>query len=243
MATSWIEPPPERPKMGCLGKGCLILCCFLVFLIIAGAIGFHFGMKRHSAVLHSAVWAKKIHLLAEEPASITQFESSAENIAATKRKWSDFRNNVPAPTPSSSPTDSSTPAENPTPSNQSSQVELTADDINNLIAANRHIRGKAFVTIDGNSLHVQTSVPVGEYVGRAGYYLNGDIVVQSNGPRTLDNSPLNGITVNGQPVPPEALDWTYRGRSLRDYLSGFVTKNDLGPIEIRDGKIIVSRPQ
>jgi hypothetical protein len=231
--------------MGCLGKGCLILCVFLLFLVIAGAIGFHFGMKRHSAVLHSAVWAKKAHLVAAEPAEIPQFETTSDNIAATKQKWSNFRNNVLAstPTPSSSPVDGTAPAESPTPGNQSSQIELTADDLNNLIAANRRIRGKAFVTIDGNTLQVQTSVPFGEYIGHAGYYLNGDVVVQSNGARTLDNSPLNGITVNGQPIPAEALDWTYRGRSLRGYLSDFVGKNDLGPIEIRDGKVIVRRPE
>jgi len=38
---TWIEGPPPREKrgMGCVGKGCLILACFIVFLIIAGAIG------------------------------------------------------------------------------------------------------------------------------------------------------------------------------------------------------------
>ena len=31
--------------MGCLGKGCLILVCFIIFLIIAGAIGFVFRIQ------------------------------------------------------------------------------------------------------------------------------------------------------------------------------------------------------
>ena len=53
--------------MGCVGKGCLILACFIVFLIIAGAIGLYFGMRTHSAVLHSFYWAKKMHVLAQEP--------------------------------------------------------------------------------------------------------------------------------------------------------------------------------
>lgn len=257
--TNWIEPPPQRPRMGCFGKGCLILSCFLVLLIIACAIGLHFGMKRHSAVLRGAVWAKKAHLLTEAPATIPQFETTDESIAATKEKWAEFRHPAlpnsnatpeatvpdsevtPSPAPQT-PIPETSPSPSPAEGNQSSsQVELTAEDINNLIAANRRLRGKVFVSIDGNTLHVRTSMPVGEYIGSAGYYLNGDIVVQSNGPRSLDNSPLSGITVNGQSVPSDALDWTYRGQSLRDYLSRYTSTNDLGAIEIRDGKVVINR--
>ena len=234
--TGWIEPPPpQRRGTGCVGRGCLILLCLLLFLAIAGAVGIYLGMKKHSAVVHAAVWARKTHLLADEPAPVPQFETTQENIAVTKRKWSDFRNATPDNTPVESPATTDVPRDT-----RSGQVELTADDLNNLIAANRHLRGKAFVSIEGNRLHVQTSVPVGQYVG-GGYYLNGDIVVESNGARSLDSSPLGGITINGQSVPSDALNWKYGGRSLRDYLSSYTSKNDLGPIEIRDGKVIINR--
>ena len=235
--TGWIEPPPpQRRGTGCVGKGCLILCCLLLFLMVAGAVVIHLGMKKHSAVVHAAVWARKTHLLADEPAPVPQFETTQENIAVTKQKWSNFRNATPNDVAAENPATPDVPRDT-----RAGQVELTADDLNNLIAANRHIRGKAFVSIEGNRLHVQTSVPVGEYVGGAGYYLNGDIVVESNGARSLDSSPLGGITVNGQSVPSDALDWKYGGRSLRDYLSAYVSKNDLGPIEIGDGKVIINK--
>ena len=235
--TGWIEPPPpQRRGTGCVGKGCLILCCLLLFLMVAGAVGIYLGMKKHSAVVHAAVWARKTHLLADEPAPVPQFETTQENIAVTKQKWSNFRNATPNDVAAENPATPDVPRDT-----RAGQVELTADDLNNLIAANRHIRGKAFVSIEGNRLHVQTSVPVGEYVGGAGYYLNGDIVVESNGARSLDSSPLGGITINGQSVPSDALDWKYGGRSLRDYLSAYTSKNDLGPIEIRDGKVIINR--
>src|SRR5207245_10565157 len=39
---------------------------------------------------------------------------------------------------------------------QPAHIELTADDLNNLIAENRRARGKAFVAIEGNRLHIQT---------------------------------------------------------------------------------------
>ena len=37
--TSWIEPPPKRKGMGCLGKGCLLIIVFLILLAVAFFIG------------------------------------------------------------------------------------------------------------------------------------------------------------------------------------------------------------
>src|SRR5438552_1079003 len=150
---TWIEGPSprERRGMGCVGKGCLILACFIVFLIIAGAIGLYFGTRTYSALLHGLSWANKTHVLAQEPSPVPQFETTDENVAAAERKWQDFKN----------------------ARDQPAHIELTADDLNNLIAENRHARGKAFVAIEGNRLRIQTSVPLGEFVGHGRYYLNG----------------------------------------------------------------------
>src|SRR5690348_889135 len=64
---TWLEGPSphEKREMGCLGKGCLILSCFIIFLIIAGGIGLYFGYKTHSAVLRTVLWAKKTHVLSQ----------------------------------------------------------------------------------------------------------------------------------------------------------------------------------
>lgn len=218
---TWIEGPPAREKSqtGCLGKGCLFLACFIVFLIIAGAIGLYFGMRTHSAVLRTFLWAKKTHVLAQEPSPVPQFQTTEENIDVAKRKWDDFENTR----------------------DPSAHIELTADDLNNLIARNRHARGKVFVAIEGNRLHIQTSVPLGEYVGRGHYYLNGDILVQSNGSQSLEHPLLSSIMINNEPLPADVLDWKYRARPLRDYLGEFQTSYGRGTVEIRDGKVIIDR--
>ena len=218
---TWIEGPLPREKtgMGCLGKGCLILTCFIIFLIIAGAIGLYFGYKTHSAVLRSVLWAKKTHVLSQEPSPVPQFETTEESARTAKQKWVDFENTRDQP----------------------AHIELTADDLNNLIANNRHARGKVFVAIEGNRLHIQTSVPLGEYVGRGRYYLNGDIEIQSDGPQTLENPPLSSITINNEPIPRDVLDWKYRSRPLREYLGEYRTAYGEGTIEIRDGRIIIDR--
>src|SRR5207237_9367016 len=71
---AWIEGPPPREErgMGCVVKGCLILACFIVFLIIAGAIGVYFGTRTYSAFLHGFSWANKTYVLAQDPSPVPQ---------------------------------------------------------------------------------------------------------------------------------------------------------------------------
>jgi hypothetical protein len=220
--TGDIEPPPPGPRgMGCLGKGCLILSLFILFLIIACAVGLYVGSKTNSALVHGIYWAKKTHMLASEPSPIPQFETAPENIEGTKRKWRDF--------------------DRAAHEDQPARIELTADDLNNLITSNRHLRGKAFVTIDNNILHVQASLPLGEYVGREGYYLNGEIVMQTDGPSSLEHPPLSRITINRQPLPQDLLDWKFRSRRFSDYGARYQDRLNANTFEIRDGKVILNK--
>jgi hypothetical protein len=216
----YIEPPPPQPRgMGCLGKGCLILSFFVLSLIIACAVGLYVGLKTNSAFVHGIYWAEKAHMLATQPSPVPQFETTEENIEASERKWRDFDSQE----------------------NRPAQVELTADDLNNLIARNRHLRRKAFVTIENNLLHVQASLPLGEYLGHEGYYLNGDIVVQTDGPSSLEHPPLSRITINGQPLPPDLLEWKFRSRRFSDYSARYKDKLNASTFEIRDGKMILNK--
>ena len=59
-------------------------------VIIAGGIGLYFGIRTHSAVLRSFLWAKKTHVLAQESSPVPQFETNDEKIDAAERKWEDF---------------------------------------------------------------------------------------------------------------------------------------------------------
>ncbi len=123
-------------------------------------------------------------------------------------------------------------AEAPTP-----VPEFTGSD--GLIAANENMRGKVFASIEGNRLHLQTSAPIGGFFGRPGYYFNGDVTVELNGPQSLENPQVSQITVNGEQVPTDFLNWKYRSRQLREYLLDQRNAYDLGTIEIRDGKVIL----
>jgi len=233
---TWIEGPPAQEKrgLGCAGKGGLILACFMVVLMIAGTIRY-FGMRTHSAV----VWATKAHVLAQEPSPVPQFETTEQNINATRQKWKDFEKNTRNQPAHIEP--SIEPDADDLTRNQPAFIELTAADLNNLIARIRHLRDKAFVTIEDNRLRIRMSVPVGEYVRDGNYYLNADIVITSEGRQSLDNLRVSGIIINNQSLPSDVLDWKYDGRPLRDYLGqhGAALRDDT--IEIRDGKVIIYR--
>src|ERR1700757_1191709 len=156
--STWVEPPPPRRQgLGCFARGCLILLVFGIVLAIACFAGMYWGFQQHSAIVHGIYWLAKTHSIAEAPAPVPEFTGSDTQIQSVRERWQDF--------------------EQKTRAGQAAEIELTADDINALIAANRDARGKVFVAIDRNQLRVQASIPLGEVLGRPGYYFNGDITV------------------------------------------------------------------
>src|SRR4029450_11105463 len=102
---------------------------------------------------------------------------SDEQIQAVQERWRDF--------------------ERKTRAGQPAEIGLTADDVNSSLAANRYLRRKIYVSIDGNRLRLQASIPLGEYIGRSGYYFNGDITIESDAVASLGNPGFASIGVKG----------------------------------------------
>jgi hypothetical protein len=215
----WVDAPPPKRGLGCFGRGCLVLVVFAVVLGIACFVGMYWGLHRHSAIFHGLYWLTKAHALAQTPVSVPQFTASDAQIQSVHERCEDFEQKARA--------------------GQAAELELTPDDINTLIAANQDARGKVFVSIDGDRLRCQASVPLGEFIGRSGYYFNGDIAVELKNAESLENPQLNRIVVNGEAVPSDLLNWKYRSKQLRDYLANYRNGSGVGAIEIRDGKLIL----
>jgi hypothetical protein len=215
---AWVDAPPPKP-MGCFAKGCLILSVFGVVLAIACAAGIYWGFQHHSAVVRGMYWLTKTHAITNAPAPIPLHETSDARSQAVVEHWRDFETSVRA--------------------GQPAEIELSADEINDLIASNRDIRGKMFVSIEGDHLRLQLSIPLGEIAGRSGYYFNGDVAIQSHGREQLVKPSLSGITINNQQLPADVPDWKYRSRRLRDYLEESENPWSATTFEIRDGKVIL----
>ena len=215
----WVDAPPPRRGLGCFARGCLTLVVFAVALGIACFAGMYWGLHRHSAIFHGLYWLTKAQAIAQTPASVPQFTASDAQIQSVHERCQDFEQKARA--------------------GQAAELELTPDDINTLIAANQDARGKVFVSINGDRLHCQASVPLGELIGKSGYYFNGDVAVELKNAESLENPQLNRIVVNGEPVPGDLLNWKYRSKRLRDYIAEYRNGSGVGAIEIRDGKLIL----
>ena len=216
---TWVEAPPPRKGLGCFGRGCLILLVFLIVLAIAGFAGMYWGLHRHSALFYGSYWMAKTRSLAEAPTPVPESNPSNQQIQLVQERWQDFEQKARA--------------------EQSAEIELSADDINALIAASEDVRGKVFASIDRDQLRLQMSVPIGKFFGRAGYYFNGDVIIELDGAQSLDGPRFNRVTINGDQVPTDFLNWKYRSRQLREYLAEQGNAYEIGTIEIRDGKVIL----
>jgi hypothetical protein len=216
---TWVEAPPRRKGLGCFARGCLILLVFAIVLAIACFAGMYWGLHRHSALFYGGYWLAKTRSIAQAPTPVPEFNASDQQIQRVQERWQDF--------------------EQKTRAGQPAEIELSADDINALIATSDDIRGKVFVSIDGSQLGLEASLPIGGVLGRPGYYFNGDVIIELNGAQPLDNPQFSRITVNGEQVPSDFLNWKYRSRQLREYLADQRNAYDVGTIEVREGKVIL----
>src|SRR5438128_1487399 len=62
---------------------------------------------------------------------------------------------------------------------QPARIEMTADDLNALIASEPKLRGKAYVSIDKNVGRLQVSIPLDAVRWLRGHYINAECAVQS----------------------------------------------------------------
>jgi hypothetical protein len=181
--------------------------------------GTYWGLHRHSALFYGSYWLAKTRSIAEAPTPVPEFSPSDQQIQRVQERWQEFEQKARA--------------------GQPAEIELSADDINALIATSEDLRGKLFVSIDGDLPRLQASLPIGGFLGRPGYYFNGDVIIELKGAQSLDSPRFSRITINGEQAPTDFLNWKYRSRQLREYLVEQRNAYDIGTIEVRDGKVVL----
>jgi hypothetical protein len=170
-------------------------------------------------LFYGSFWLAKTRSIAEAATPVPEFNASDQQMQSARERWQDFEQRARA--------------------GQSAEIELSGDDINSLIAINDDARDKVFASVEGNQLRLQASTPIGSFLGRPGYYFNGDVIIALNGAQPLENPQFSRITINGEQVPGDFLNWKYRSRQLRDYLAEQRNAYEIGTIEVRDGKVIL----
>jgi hypothetical protein len=224
-----IEPPPKRGS-GCLGKGCLILIVLAILLVVIGVGG--------------TFWSVRQVYLSDKPAPIPQASAASETPAVTLGETS-----APAPVEQSAEVrERLDTLKKAARAHEQTDMELTAADINALIAANRKSRGTASVGIDGGVAQAQFSIPLERLdvpfrnaFGLGDRYLNGTVTIVAPPGTNASTVQLSEVKINGHSVPANVLDWGLPGvgRSLRTYVIKYANQYGVTDGEIRDGKVIL----
>ena len=240
-------PPPPRPGAGCLGIGCMSFLAFFLFLIVAFVAG-GFWAVHHVRRNYSS----------NEPVPMPQVETTTETIDSTPA--------TPPPTPQSTPTllesGTATTAPSPTASptvptltgpaqqrwkafqraarrGEKARIELSAGDINTLIADDKNASGKAFVRIDNNVGRVSVSVPLDGVVFMNGRYLNGEATVRASADGDPAKAEISDVRIGNESVADDFLDRRIFGwSSLRGYIADWLADENIGTFRIENNRAI-----
>ena len=212
--------------MGCSAKGCLVL-------VVVGVLTFLlFGVA--SYLLYSR---------GSKPVALPVEELPPAELASVQQRVDQFEAMPPAPPPSPIPTAQASADETPTavPATPAPerQLVLTADEINGLISANGKSRGHAYVSLSGNTAHVQISISSDKVPGFPPGYLNGSFTITTNGPTPISALQVSKMQANGLPVPSGVLSMSYGGRSILSYAMDAAAPYNVSTAEIRDGAVIL----
>jgi hypothetical protein len=224
-----VEPPPKR-GMGCFAKGCLILVVIAILVVVVAVGG--------------TVWSIRHVYLSDNPVPIPETSASSETGTAT-----------PGETSVAKPSEKSAEVrerldtmKQAARAHEATGVELTAADINSLIAANRKSRGTASVGIDGNVAQAQFSIPLQRLdvpfrnaFGLNDRYLNATVTIVAPPGTNASSIQLSEVTLNGHRISAGLLDWQLPGvgKSLRNYVIKYANQYGVTDGEIRDGKVIL----
>jgi len=221
MPPTWIEPPPKQRRSGCLGKGCVMVVVFVILLAVAFFVGGYVGVR--------------YVVTSDKPRELPQVEASDADQAAVKQRWDDFTAG-PRTAPETTPLPDGTTTTEVVPAPAANRIELTASDINQLIAGSRKLRGKAFVSIENNVARLQVSVPL-EKVGLRGRFLNGELLVRPAPDGNPRNVEITEVSLGG--VSDKILNSLLGFRSLRSYADEYATQYDVKKFTIEDNKVII----
>jgi hypothetical protein len=217
-APAWFEPPPKQRKgIRCFGKGCLILIVCLL-LLSAVFLGVGYMSIRYTVT-------------ASSPRELPTVVTSEPEEQAVRQRWENFKSATRDREPAREVVDAAQGRAPP-------RIEFSASDINQLIAANRNSRGKAFVSIENNVGHVQVSIPL-EKVGFPGRYLNRDFDVTASPDGDPSKIRVTKTSLSGVDVPEKMLNLLLGARSLRSYIDQYAGEYDVSKVYIIDNKAVL----
>lgn len=201
---------PPPPQTG---MGCFGKGCLtVVVFVLVMVVAFAGGTYLAVRFLRSSYFTTA-------PAQLPVSVSTAAEQEAARMKWDDFERAARAHT--------------------ARRIELTADELNALIASKPKLRGKAYVAIDGDTAHLQISVPLVELRLLRDRYMNAECTVQSAEDGNPAHARVTSIVVNGKAVGEDVLNWSGPW-GFRRYIAQWTDEVEVNTFEIKDGKVIIA---
>lgn len=232
-------PEPVPRSSGCFAKACLTFVCLFLLLAVA-FIGGGYWAFRHLQNTYSATTPLTFgNVTSSEPAVPQTFNDEIV----------DRIDESLAEGPQTQPSEAAVPIEpvrarwrafeKAAKHDQQAHIELTADDINSLIASDPKLRGKAFVTIANNSARVKVSVPLDDVFMMKGRYLNGEASVEPAPDGDPRHAQISNVVLANQNVPDTMLDTRLFGwSSIRGYMTDWLDDNNVAYFTIQDGRVV-----
>jgi hypothetical protein len=218
-APKFTPEPSEAPKQrGCLFYGCIIASILALLMVVAIGLVFYLGYR----FLNQAVeeWTSTA------PRELSKVEMPPEKRQALKDRVEAFRKAVEAGTPTE-------------------PLVLTSDDLNALIEEDPKLKGKIYVTLEGEKVKGQISFPLEglQWSMFKGRYLNGEADLKASLKDGILIVTLESFEVNGK-RPPENFIAQLRQRNLAEDAYNNPKQAEMlrkvESMEIKDGKIIIA---
>lgn len=231
-------PPQPRAGAGCLGVGCMTFVGFILFLVVVviagGAWGLHHIRQNYSS---------------STPLPIPEMQSEAETTTETQPPPPTSSVNIPTTTPPPTATPISVRRSDASMDwktfqkaakrGERAHIELTANEINTLLANDKNTRGKAFVRIENNVGYVTVSIPLGDLPLMNGRYLNGSATVEASPDGNPDNVKISNVQITNQPVPDDFLDRRIFGwHTFRGYITRWLDDQNVRSFRIENNRVI-----
>jgi hypothetical protein len=205
-----------RPERGCFFYGCIIAGVLAVLMAIFLGILAFVAYRFFNRMIDEYTGT--------EPIALPALKMSDEKRDEVKNRWDSFRKAVNAGT-------------------ASEPLVLTSDDLNALIEQNPELKGKIYVSVEGDEVKGKVSFPLGEFMPYLkGRYLNGEADLKAS---LFDGElivHLDGLEVNGKKVSEEFMRELRKQNVAKDAakdkdFSAVLRK--LESFEIKDGKIVL----
>jgi hypothetical protein len=196
------------------GMGCFAKGCLTVVVFILILAAAFFGGT------YVAVRFLRGSYFTSTPVQLPAATATAEERQAARAKWNEF--------------------EHATRTHEPARIELTADEVNALIASEPKLRGKAHITIEDDTARLQVSVPLEEVRLLRGRYMNAECTVQSSPDGNPAHARVTSIVVNGKPVGEDVLNWSGPW-GFRRYIAQWTDQAKVTTFAIKDGRVILER--